>query len=366
MGVFSTILIFIAVLAVLVLVHEAGHFFAAKKFGVKVDEFGFGFPPRIVGKTMKGTLYSLNWIPLGGFVKIKGVAGDDPDADAENPDADSFAALSYFKRFTILFAGIFMNILLAMALLWIVFMAGVQTSPEATFEGAILSNEQVAVISVAAESPSEKAGLQFGDIITAINGESIESYEQVQSLLGSAEGETVDLVLDRDGEQQTIQVIPEPREVQGETYVGIGVGLQELVTAKYPMHTAAYLAATSTFTMLGRIFASLFELFTALFTAAPVVEDLAGPVGIASLTGEIAQAGLIPLMQFMSILSINLAVFNLLPIPALDGGRILFLLIEAVRKKPVNQKTEAVIHNIGFLLLITLIIAVTIKDIGSL
>lgn len=367
MGVLETIVIFLLVLGVLVYVHEFGHFIAAKRGGIRVDEFGFGFPPRIWGKEYKGTLYSINWIPLGGFVKIKGVAGDDPEVEGSKHDDDSFATKSYPRRLLILFAGIGMNIVLAAVLYSIVFMFGISADPQSVESGGTVHEQQVMLSSVLDESPAAIEGLQPGDVVVSVNGESVETTEDFQSLVSRDDAVNTEYAVEVLRGEEALSVVVESEKLTfgDEEFVGIGVGLQGTARVSYPWYQAIWLGVKTTLSTIVLIFVSLVNLLQDLLIQGEVSDDLSGPIGIAVLTGQVAESGFIHLLQFTAILSINLAIFNLLPLPALDGGRILFVLIEMVRRKPVDQKIEAVVHNIGFILLLLLVLLVTLKDVAQ-
>ncbi len=363
MGVLPTILIFVGVLALLVLVHEFGHFIAAKRAGIRVDEFGIGFPPRIAGKKWRGTLYTINWVPLGGFVKIKGVAGDDPDAKTGGDDADSFSSKSFARRLLILFAGIAMNVILAAVLLAITYTVGSTTDISQAKSRAIISNDQVRVTAVVPDGPAAKVGIEPGDTIMVLNGTAVTNTTDVSSQTEDA-GETIELQVAREGTTRTVTLTTQEMTIEETTYIGMGVGLQAIGTIRYPWYQALWLGPVSAFEIIGEIFVSLWGMIGSLITSGNAGGDVAGPVGIAVLTGQVASLGIVELLQFMAILSANLAVFNLLPIPALDGGRIFFILIEGIRKKPVSAKLEAIVHNIGFLVLLGIVLLVTFKDVA--
>ncbi|QQG52635.1 MAG: RIP metalloprotease RseP [Candidatus Falkowbacteria bacterium] len=387
---FLTIIIFILVLSVLIFVHELGHFMTARRLGVRADEFGFGFPPRAIGfyknkngkwqrvvgsKTYESleqstdakkipatgsTIYSLNWLPIGGFVKIKGENGD-----GEN-DPDSFAAKKIWKRVIILAAGVIMNILLA----WVIFTIGyVMGLPQATAElgrRAIVSEQRVAVIDILPGSPAESAGLKAGDLISRINGETVASEVDVQKIIGTRGGQETEIVVSNNGEDKVLKVIPAANLNGAEGRAAIGVSIMAAGTVRYPFFNAIWEGAKTTIWTLKEIFVAFGNLIGSLFHGQSVAADFAGPVGIANITGQAARLGLIYLLQLTALLSLNLAVINILPFPALDGGRIFFLLIERIKGKPVRRDVEAVIHNIGFMLLIALIIFITYKDIVKL
>lgn len=361
MEIFLTIVIFVTVLVLLVVIHELGHFFAAKKFGVRVDEFGFGFPPRLFGKKFGETTYTVNLLPLGGFVKIKGIAGED---ESEMNDPDSFAALGFLKKLAILFAGIGMNFILGILLFALAYSIGVKADPTTAGSGAVVSHPQIMAAVVEEGKPANRAGLQAGDAITAVSGTPITTVQEFRGLVESKQGTEVTLDVERNGEQLSIAVTPEKFEAEGETIVGIGVGLSEVATVRYPWYQSFWVGIKKTATLTVAIFGFLGTMIANLFTSAPVdTESVAGPVGLAVVIKGAADTGIAQLILISAFLSVNLAVFNLLPIPMLDGGRIVFAIAERVRKKPLSAAAEAVIHNIGFLLLLALIIVVTFRDI---
>lgn len=361
-----TLLLFIVVLALLVLVHELGHFLVAKRFGMRVDEFGFGFPPRLWGKKYRGTLYSVNLIPLGGFVKIKGVAGDDEHALDDAEDTDSFGSKPFLQKAAVLCAGIVMNVLLGIVIFSIVFFSGFPTRASEVRQGASVSQQQIVITGVLTDSPASKAGIQSGDVLKRADQTHLNSVEDVQQLFSTHEGSTVQLSIEREQQELQVTVTPQAIDYAEQQVIGIGIALEESVIVRYPWYRAIVEGVRMTFQIIGQIFVALFGMLQALFSRAQVSQQLSGPIGIAVLTGEVARLGTVYLLQFIALLSINLAVFNLLPIPALDGGRIFFTILERIRRKPVNQKIEAIVHNVGFLLLILLVLLVTIRDITKL
>lgn len=349
-----TLLIFLVVLSVLVFVHEFGHFITAKKLGVRVDEFGFGFPPRAFSVKRGGTVYSLNWIPLGGFVKIKGEMAD------EATGRDSFATQSAPRRLLILAAGVTMNMLLA----WLLFSAGAMIGLTETVDdvhtSATVRNRAVTVTDVIPDSPASTAGIAYGDSIAAVNGAPVVEVAALQETLRTASGE-VTLTLKRGQTTRDVQVTPVVLEKTGKP--GIGVGLLETGTVSYPFWYAPVRGAEITVMNTLAVFQAFGGLIAGIFTGKGVSADVAGPVGIAVATGEVARLGFIYLLQFTALLSINLAVINILPLPALDGGRVLFLIIEKIRRKPVDRRIEGIVHQIGFGLLLLLALFVTVQDV---
>jgi regulator of sigma E protease len=373
-----TILIFLLVLSVLVFVHEYGHFFAARRLGVKAEEFGFGFPPRIFGvyKNKKGkwsfvwgkkkvedssdTIYSINSIPLGGFVKIKGQDGQ------EKGEKDSFASKKPWKRAVILSAGVFMNVVLASVLISVGLMMGFPQAvdKENLPKSAVLSDEKVQVSYVAPDSPAKEAGLQISDVIISVDKNEIKTDDDVSIFINQAEGSSVNITVNRFGEPLDLEITPNFNEDLSRFVIGVGVSQTAIV--KFPWYTAIWEGIKMTFFLLWAILYAFYEIIKNLIIGMPVDAEVAGPVGIAELTGQMARMGFIYLIQFTALLSLNLAIINLLPIPALDGGRLLFLLFEKIKGRPIKQEVEAVFHNIGFLLLMALIVWVTFKDVLNL
>lgn len=368
---FTTIIIFLIVLSVLVFAHEMGHFFTARHYGVKAEEFGFGFPPRAIGfyKNKNGkwlrlfgnksvdelvgeaepadTVYSLNWLPMGGFVKIKGENGNDRE------DKDSFGAQKIWKRVVILSAGVAMNVILAFVLFSACFIIG---APQTVSEGG-----KIQITEVVKGSPAEQAGLITSDVIIGADGRTFKNIAEVQAYTGAASQE-INLNLRRGGEAITVKVKPAR---SGDKMV-MGVGLDQVDTISYPFFRALWEGFKHTFIILWFIIVAFFGLIRDLIFGHGAGDAVGGPIKIAQLTGEAARYGFTNLLNFTALLSLNLAVINFLPFPALDGGRVWFLLVEKVRGKAINRDTEAIIHNIGFLILIALIILVTYKDIARM
>ncbi len=356
----TTILLFIALLAVLVLVHEFGHFIVAKKSGVAVEEFGVGFPPRLAAVKFRGTLYTINLLPLGGFVRIKGVADDEKDPSRLG-DADSFATKSFGVRLLILFAGVGMNMVFAFLLLTVGFKVGLPTVVDNIPASATVSEKTIRIASVLENSPLENQ-VRVGDVLVSLNGITFSSIPEVQEFNASRAGQKVDVTLRRGEETLTTSVSLMTLE-SGKG--ALGVGLLETAIVSYPWLQSIGEGFKATFSVIGQIFAALGSIIAGLFTGAGVPEGLSGPVGIAVLTGEVARLGVIYILQFAALLSLNLAIFNLLPIPALDGGRILFVLIERFRGKSLAHTLESKLHHAGFFFLLALIVLVTVRDIQT-
>ena len=354
---FTTILLFIAVLAVLVLAHEFGHFIVAKKSGMKVEEFGFGFPPRLWGIKKGDTLYSVNAIPLGGFVKLKGESGEHAH------ESDSFASQSGLKRFLVLIAGVGMNLILAAVLLSIGFMVGLPSViDENVPASAHVSDQALRIMTVAPASPAERAGIQPGERLVNIDGVTFASAEAARTYIGEHGNAGVHAVLERaDGVQYNVTLTSEDlKTVSG--FHGVGIGLVETGLISFSPPIAVWEGVKATGRYTADIVLSFWDLLKSLVSTGKAGVDLSGPVGIAVLTGQAAQLGFSYLLQFTALLSINLAVVNVLPLPALDGGRLLFLLIEKVRGRSVDGMTEAIVHNLGFAFLMALVLFVTYHD----
>jgi len=368
-----TIIVFIAVLSILVFAHELGHFWTARRFGVKAEEFGFGFPPRLGGvyKNKAGkwkfvwgtkkvedaieTVYSLNWLPLGGFVKIKGEQGDHKE---EN---DSFASQAIWKRCIILTAGVVMNLVLAAVFLAVGFWLGLPQSLDSIDDRAQISEQNIQIMQVLSDSPAEIADLQLGDIVISINDEKFTTTEDVQNFVATKERQELTYEILRGEETLALNIIPEYREDTGQA--GIGVAIAETGLVSYPWYWAIWEGIKATVFMTWYIILAFFNLFKDLIIGQGAGIEVSGPVGIAVITGRFARLGFVYLLQFTALLSINLAIINYLPFPALDGGRVLFLIIEKIRGKAVPEKVEAIFHNLGFALLMILVLIVTFRDV---
>lgn len=363
-----TILLFIIILGLLVFIHELGHFLTARFFGVKADEFGFGFPPRAIGavyddatkkyRIVKGseqvvsphTVYSLNWLPLGGFVAIKGENGN-------TVDADSFAAQAAWKRVLILAAGVIMNFVLAIVLFASVFILGIERPIDAS-QVSQYKDAKIQIVDVRSGSAAESMGLTIGDTIQKVNKQSVQSVEEIQHALKTEANQEVILTVSRLGEERFVKgMVP----AEGT----IGVALTHTATVKASPVEALTQGAKTTVAVTGAILAAFGKLITGLFSGsgAPSGVDLTGPVGIVYITKQMSDLGLVYILQFAALLSVNLAIINALPIPALDGGRILFIIIEKLKGSPIKRSTEGTIHQIGFLLLMFLMVFITTRDI---
>ncbi len=372
----ETIIIFIIILAILILSHEFGHFISAKKMGMKVEEFGFGFPPRLFGIKKGETLYSFNLIPLGGFVKIFGE--QKPENKKEGPvkkisqklKKRAFYNKPIWQRAIVLVMGVTMNLLVAVALLSIVHAIGVPTAVNSQAEAAELqaANVQVQILQINSDSPAQQAGLRAGDVIIKIKAKNstteINQVEDVQKTIARYAGEEVNLVIKRGEEIIEKTVIPRvsPPENQGP----LGITVSNVGIVKYPWYSAIIQGFKTTGELLITFVGLFYELFKTLITSGTLMGGVAGPVGIAVLTSQVSKLGIIYLLQFVALISINLAIINILPFPALDGGRLMFLGIEKIKGSPVNAKIENAVNALGFILLIGLMVLVTFRDVSRL
>lgn len=347
------LLVFIIILGLIVFVHELGHFIVAKRAGMRVEEFGFGFPPRIFGIKRGDTVYSINWIPLGGFVKIKGENGE-----GEN-DTDSFISKSLPRRAAVMLAGVTMNVVLAFVLLSFGYMIGIPQALDAPKAGAIVDSTTVRIGGVLPGSPAEKAGLKTDDVVLGMNGSAPENADALRQMIRSGSGDVKVKIL-RSGTESEIVAIP---EILKETGVrGLGLELFDVGNVRYPWYLAPVRGAEATLSMLVSIATSFYGLIAGIFAGAGVPAGVSGPVGIAVYTGDAVKIGFRYLIEFTAFLSLNLAVLNIVPFPALDGGRFLFIIIEAIRRRPVSRRVEGIVHQVGFALLMLLILAVTYRD----
>ncbi|MCX6715242.1 MAG: RIP metalloprotease RseP [Candidatus Uhrbacteria bacterium] len=358
-----TVLLFILILSVLVFVHELGHFLVARACGMEVEEFGFGFPPRAAGFYFKRggkTMYSINWIPIGGFVRIKGENGNNKN------DHDSFSSKKPWQRFLVLIAGVVMNFFLAAVLFSIGFTIGLPTMIDRALPAqAHVTESHLMIMEIVADSPAARAGIVSGDAITSLDGNKIDDAEQARTYLVEHGTTGVDVALETaDKSTKTVRVVSEP--LKGTATVGIGVAFVRTGLVSYPFYLAIPHGVIATVQMTGDILQSFSGLIVGVFSGKNVGASLSGPVGIAVMTGQVAAMGIVYLLQFAAILSINLGVINVLPFPALDGGRIFFLIIEKLRGKAVNERFETAVNNLGFLMLMALVMFVTVKDVMHL
>lgn len=356
------ILVFILTILILVVIHELGHFFAAKKFNIKVLEFGFGIPPRAWGKKIGETIWSLNWLPFGGFVRLLGE--DETDKKALE-DKHSFASQVVWKRITVVIAGVFMNLILAWALFYIVLIAQ-------GFKIIYPSLEPIAIVERVEDNfPAQAAGIKEGERIFSVNGLKVKSPQEVRDVISKTkENEEITVVAsDFEGNnQQTFKLIPK-KDQNGDRRMGVAFSPFPLKSYNTPVErffsgiTYSYDATRLTFVGLGMLFNDLSH---QEFHKAS--QSVAGPVGLISITRDIVSIGrdaALFYLWFVGTMSLTLAIFNVLPIPALDGGRLFFLLIELVTGKKTHPEFERMVHTIGMVCLLALIALVTYSDISK-
>lgn len=350
-----TLVLFILILSLLIFVHEFGHFIVAKKSGIKVEEFGFGLPPRVFGKKVGETIYSLNLFPIGGFVRLLGEDGGVVNKHSAVDKSRLFYGKSILVRFTVLIAGVMMNLILGTICFSVIYLKlGIPTK-----------TNQVTIIEVVKNSPSDSAGLKVGEIIFQINGVAVSSNEQFIDQTKQAAGKAVVLLVGNEQSTRMINLVPRLEPPKGEG--PLGVIITDTAMKHYPWWQTPYLVLREgmkeALSWSGNIVGSLKTMAVGLITQGRIPKDLAGPIGIYQITGQAAKAGRLAVVQFIGILSINLAVLNILPLPALDGGRIIFLVYEGITKKKVNQRLESLVNNIGMGFLLLLMALITFNDI---
>lgn len=371
------IVVFILTLLILVVIHEFGHYFAAKRFGIKVLEFGFGIPPRAWGKKIGETIWSLNWLPFGGFVRL---LGEDESDKKVLEDKRSFATQAVWKKITVVVAGVFMNLLLAWLLFYIVliaqgFKAQLPLLSDYKFVGVNQTSETAIIVgNIADGSPAKQAGLTDGDRLIAINGTPITSADKFVEDIKTNAGKEVKLtVSDIQGKDtKDITIVPRENPPAGQGALGVSLGGLKTVTLSYdtPMQKL-FAGPIHSYNLMGYSGKILGETIGFSFKErdlAPVSNAVAGPIGITSVVGQILSIKnpVIPYLDFVAALSLNLAVVNILPFPGLDGGRLFFLVIEAITRKKTHAVVEKYVHTIGLVVLLSLIILITISDIRKL
>ncbi|MFA6158156.1 MAG: site-2 protease family protein [Candidatus Paceibacterota bacterium] len=357
-----SIVLFFVILAVLVLVHEFGHFFAAKRFGVRVDEFGLGFPPRIWGKKVGETLYSINAIPFGGFVKI---FGENPDADSiDGPHKGrSFVNIAKWKQVVVLASGVLMNILFAWLLFSVAYLSGMTTIVTGT-DNKYVQDSHVIILGILPNSPALKAGLKSGDQVRTLFAAgattSVPTVEFIQAAVRASKGAEMTFGIDRDGTDLSVTAIP---EMGSSDVYAIGISMDQAGKVVLPLHLAIWEGGRLTIDMFTGIATNLYTLAHDAVLGRADFSQVSGPVGIARLVGDAGKLGIVYLLSFTAFISLNLAALNLVPFPALDGGRILFVIIEAIKRSPIRPAVANMTNAVGFGILILLMLFVTYRDI---
>jgi len=364
-----TALIFIVVIGILVVVHEFGHFIVAKRAGMKVEEFGFGFPPRLWGIKKGETIYSINLIPFGGFVKIYGEEGEHRD------EPRSFSSKSIGTRLKVVVAGVVMNFLLASFLLMLGNYVGIRVGigDEVNKVSSAAKDKKVQIVRVVKDSPAYQANLKIFDEIvgfklTNLDGpgtsdvQLVSTAQEVRDYIAANAGKEIKLVIKRDSQIETKEILLLAKD-EGDGLLGIVPARTGLLS--YPWYEAIWRGATDAVFLTGQTVVGYYELFKTLLLKGRLIADVSGPLGIVSVTGQAAAVGFRFLIQFVALISVNLAVLNIIPFPALDGGRALMLIIEKIKGSPVNQKVEAAINSVGFAFLMFLMIYATVHDLGN-
>jgi regulator of sigma E protease len=355
------LIVFILILVALIVVHELGHFSVAKFFGIRVDEFGIGFPPRLFGKKIGETLYTVNLLFFGGFVRI---FGENKEEAGDNKR--SFANKSRWIQAAVIVAGILCNILFAWVVLSAGYMVGMPTSAEHQGIG-VVSNPKTTVVGVIPGSPAEKVGLEAGDIINTVSNAAGEvlvpnSSSETQNFIKDHQGESLVIAATTDaGETKTFIVKAEDGLVPGKKAVGIQLDDVGMLRLSPPQ--AVVQGAILTYHMTGSTAVGLFTFFSQIFRGVADFSSVAGPIGIANIGAKAVSTGFSQVITLTALISINLAIINVLPIPGLDGGRLFIIAVECITKRRVSDKLMTTLSLTGFGLLILLMLVVSYHDV---
>ena len=344
-----SILIFLLVLSVLILVHELGHFVMARRAGIWVEEFGFGLPPRLFGKKIGETIYSVNALPFGGFVRLHGEQEEGGITDPKR----AFLNKSKSVRTSVVVAGVIMNFALAVVAFAIVY----------SFTGIPKDTHQIKVVDISANSPAISSGLVVGDVINKVDGKDVTDVNSFIKNVDAKKGQKVII----ETEKGKITVPPRVSPPAGEGPLGVTITSTEIYFPpvwQRPFY-GIYYGFKDAFFWGRTILSGLWHMAYGLWQG-DVPTDVSGPVGIFAVTTEAAKNGIITLINFVGVLSVNLAILNILPFPALDGGRLLFIVIETIIGKKIIPKVEAIVHTIGMIILLALILLITVGDIRRL
>ncbi|PJC79723.1 hypothetical protein CO009_03700 [Candidatus Shapirobacteria bacterium CG_4_8_14_3_um_filter_35_11] len=346
---FMDILIFIIALSILVLVHEFGHFFAAKITGVRVEEFGLGLPPKIISKKFWGTVWSLNWLPIGGFCKLY---GEDPSSLIKTKD--SFMDKNPWQKGLIVLGGVFMNMVLAIVIFAVVY----------TVMGIPIETDKVKIIGIAKNSPAEMAGLKVDDVIISINNIQIKKGNELTEIVNKNRGKKITV-----GVQgiAPIQLLARENPPAGEGSLGVVISNIEMQPIRWWEFYKGIGAGFKEAYFWGKIiFDGVTKMVGGLFLG-QVPKDVTGPIGMFNATSSIRlNQGFLAVIHFFGVVSVNLAVVNVLPFPALDGGRIIFVIYEMIFRKKANAKFETMVNNLGMVILLSMIVLISIGDVRRL
>jgi regulator of sigma E protease len=362
------------VLSVLVLVHELGHFLAAKRVGVKVEEFGFGYPPRMIGKKIGGTIYSLNWLPFGGFVRLFG-----EEMDQKTQSKEAFFNKSKRARTLVIVAGVAFNFLLAVVIFAVVY----------SFSGIPTQTGKVRVLEILPDSPAAQSGLKANDAVLSINNQPLKFSQDFIDLVDKEKGKEIILEVEREKDNPCASQVfgggsdsktkpafscqdgklilwANPRLEPPPGEGSLGVIISDMEMKKFPWWQMPFMGIwqgiKEAFSWTVLIVQSLGKMFFDLFTRGIIPQDVSGPVGIIQITGLVAKSGLLNILQFAGFLSINLMVINILPLPALDGGRLVFIIYEAIARRKPRESVERWTNSLGMSLLILLLLVATFND----
>ncbi len=353
-----TIIAFILILGLLVLVHELGHFIAAKKNGIYVEEFGIGYPPRLFGKKIGETLYSINLLPLGGFVKLFGEESDSYEKEKTiHRKYRAFVNKKPWQRVVVLTAGVLGNFLLGWLLISVLFTRGIPTP-----------TSNIIVEKVQPNSPADQADIKEKDtIIRAKVGNKeivFQNADQLTTLAKESAGKNMILQVGRGKKNLVLVVTPRSNPPAGQGPLGIII--TSYMEKKYPWYQAPFYGLIEAYRITKTIGSELVRTLVMVVTLQKTQVEVAGPIGIAQFTGQAIKYGLNAVFEFIAILSLNLAVLNILPFPALDGGRLVFVLYEWISKRPVNKNLEKYLNLVGFSVLLFLVVLISIHDIVKL
>lgn len=360
-----SILIFFLVLFALVIVHEFGHFIVAKKAGIRVDEFAFGFPPRLGSITKGETRYSFNALPLGGYVKIYGENPDDVQEDTDK--SRSFTAKPRIVQAAVIVAGVMFNLLFAWILISVTLMIGVASPAEGEMAEHV-SNVHLMITEVREGSPAEMAGIMPGDRLLSI-GEGSDMIqnpepEMVTQYIGPRESVSTPISFERKGEVRNAIVVPITGMVDGRA--AIGIAMDKIGTLHLPPHIALWEGLQKTYEFTSLTMTGLWTFLSQAIIGNGDFSQVTGPVGMVNAVGDAAGVGFTNLLIFTAVISISLAVMNVIPFPALDGGRLLFIIIESITRRPIPTRVANIMNLAGFALLMLLMVAVTYHDIARL
>jgi regulator of sigma E protease len=357
--VLTIIIAFFSLIGLMVL-HELGHFFFAKRFGVKVEEFGVGYPPRIFGKKIGETIYSLNLLPFGAFVRL-------PGEIERSEQKGSFSQLPVSKRMLITLGGVISFWVIAAVLFSIVFNIGAPIAVE-DGDNQGLINPKVQIVNLSSDSPAQLAGLKVGDVIREMASDgtilSTTKVREVQNFTNNHLGKEVALKIERENEVFEFSLVPRESPPQGEG--AMGVALARTAIKKYPWYLAPWEGISATLNLTSAIVKGYGQAILNVIQKKPSGVQMTGPVGVLEMLNQAQKLGINYYLNFLGLISVYLAIFNILPIPAVDGGKMIFLGIEAVRKKPVPEAIEQRVTAAFFALLLILMVWVTINDIGRI